>query len=328
MKVRIKKRRKWIRKLKKWIGKWIEKLDQWVYRLGKKIKWLGELNRWIHRQIRWVKIRTDKWKHRRRFGKKEIKAAKKDIKAELRQRSKAETKELITLCVVLYAVVAVIMFAALKSPSSVLNGYEEISLSAEEFLSVLHSAEEITLIREYAFLGKQCYIIVDGKIIGQIKREEFPFLRDFIGQIKGGEFLPLGDFIGQIKEEELPLLGDRFSVRSSNGDLVMYENEEVLHISSQSSVRDSDGNEVGRIESKSRSVPDTVYYKVNDEVVAADSQKWSFFRKDVIEDNDGNILFTMKKNNYFTLQITPGTEDNTKVSPVIAIFMAGGGSFF
>lgn len=293
MKVRVRKRRKWIRKLKKWIGKWIEKLDQWVYRLGKKIKWLGELNRWIHRQIRWVKIRTDKWKHRRRFGKKEIKAAKKDIKAELRQRSKAETKELITLCVVLYAVVAVILFAALKSPSSVLNGYEETSLSSEEFLSVLHNAEEITLIREYASLGKQCYIIVDDKIIGQIK------------------------------EEELPLLGDRFSVRSSNGDLVMYENEEVFHISSQTSIRNSEGNEVGRIESKYRSVPDAVYYKVNDEIIATYSQKWSFFRKDVVEDNDGNILFTMKKNNYFTLQIVPGAEYNTKVSPVIAVFLAG-----
>lgn len=171
--------------------------------------------------------------------------------------------------------------------------FEKTSLNKEEFLEELNNAEEIHIMKNYMSLANAYHIIVDGKIIGSVSGEVFY------------------------------VLGDCFSMRSSNGDLISYEKEEVFHLNNQASIRNEEDIETGRIESKILTLLyECSYLDVEGNTLATSEQHFSLLRKDTIKDANGNVVYRINDTNYFASNLIIEVLDNSTVSPEIAIFIA------
>lgn len=197
---------------------------------------------------------------------------------------------LISIIIVIFFILGGVIFGAYMNDS---NNYEKTSLSKEEFLNVVDNTDRILIMKEYFSLSNKYYIIVDNKIVGTVEGEILKFF------------------------------GDCFTMRSSNGDLIFYENEEIMHLNNQASIKDEDGVEAGRIESEIFSLLyKCYYYDKEGNLKATSNQKFSLLRKDTILDNEGNVSYEINDTNIFASNLYIETKNESDISPVAAIFIA------
>lgn len=165
---------------------------------------------------------------------------------------------------------------------------QKTKYTSEEAINIINDAESITLKKNYiTFWVKDYQIVVDDEIVGEIK---------------GKVFHPFGNI---------------FTMYSSNGDVIMSEKEEILHLNKQAQFYNANGNEDGRLEGAYFHILDYATYSGVEGKYIYD-QAFSIRYNAVIKDDNTNI-FSIKKQFWFDNYTI--TKNNEGVSTIKAAMM-------
>ena len=164
--------------------------------------------------------------------------------------------------------------------------------TAEETLAILENASKIEVCKNYRTIFYNDYnIIVDGECVAVVT----------------GEFFKL--------------FGDTFTMYSSNGERIMYEEEEVFHLNRQAQFYSASGDRAGRLESKYFTILDKdTFYTQQGTAIARCDKQFAIPAKYIIQAN-GNTLYTIKKN-FFFYNYTIYVEDNTVLNVKDAVMIS------
>lgn len=205
---------------------------------------------------------------------------------------KLERKGYLRKIVIVAIVVLIVLVGCLDIIQS-LNHGEKTSLSRDEFISELESGKDIKLMKNYYTLFVKDYdVVVDGNIIGTVSGKFFKFT------------------------------GDYFTMKSSNGDVIMSEDEEILHLNRQAQFFDGNGNKTIRYESKLISILDTCYFKQDGDSIATYRDVFSIPKKGKITEN-GEDTWKINKtfwfDNYTIKNVNSSKISNAEVVMAISI---------
>lgn len=171
------------------------------------------------------------------------------------------------------------------------QGGDSTDYSASETVEILNNAETISVCKNYRTLFKNDYnVIVNGENVAVVTGKVFK------------------------------IFGDTFTMYSSNGDVIMSEKEEKLHLNRQSQFFNSSEAKTGRLESKIFTLLDKdIFYDNNDNVVANCDEKFSIPTRYII--HSGNTdLYSIKKQFAFS-NYTITVKDNSKLSPTDTVMI-------
>ena len=174
------------------------------------------------------------------------------------------------------------------------NGGTETSYTADEAVSKIENADEIQIKKNYRSLFiKDYYILVNGECVATIS----------------GKFFKI--------------LGDEFVMESSNGETILSEKEEKLHLNRQAQFFDSAGNETYRYESKFFSIlNNSILYDMDHNKVLDSKQQFSLPRYYLINNNKDEEIAKISKDNIWFDNYTINTnsiENKTILTMICAI---------
>lgn len=191
--------------------------------------------------------------------------------------------------IVLFLFIGYFLILFLLSETS--NYYEETNYSAQEVSTILREAKTFKVEKNYESLLKNDYnIIVNEEIVATVT----------------GEYIKL--------------FGDVFTLRSSNGELMLYESEEILHLNNQAGVYNPNNEEIGRIESSYINLLYESHFYKNGQKIATCQEHLDIPREDTIRDSYGNLLYTISQEDVVASFYEVNVINNKVISPEIAIF--------